>query len=62
MSKGRLLAFRTGDIALDSVLAWAVRECPEMLLHWGRPATPSDTVPEPPEDREHDGRRPKEHR
>ena len=56
MTKGRLLPFRTGDIAMDSLLAWAVRERPEMLLRWGQPANAVDGVAKRPEGDAHDRR------
>ena len=43
-SNGRVLPFRTGDIALDCVLKWAIREHPELLVRWGTPVEPRDVA------------------
>ena len=44
---GRLLPFRTGDIAMDAVLQWAARECPDLLLRWAKPLDTRDATSQP---------------
>jgi len=49
VTKGRLLAFRRGNICLDSILKWAARERPDVLFRWGQvPASEESSAVEAP--------------